>query len=95
MRPIPDYHLQFHKLTQTCNWSHTLLYYDGQHRSHNNDWQWGAGNSQWRDSHAAMVYPLAANKQFWARAWNGCWSNWHTAAYHTHFYALYVGAIPA
>ena len=42
-----------------------------------------------------MVYPLAANKQFWARAYNSCWSNWNTAWYHTSFFAVYVGAIPA
>ena len=93
LRPIPDYHTQFHRLNQTCNWAHTLLYFDGQHRLHTHDWQ--GGNSHWRDSHAAMVYPLAANKQFYAKAWNGCWSNWNTAWYHTHFFAMYVGAIPA
>ena len=93
LRPIPDYHTQFHRLNQTCNWAHTLLYFDGQPRLHTHDYQ--QGDSNWPDSHAAMVYPLAANKQFYAKAWNGCWSNWNTAWYHTHFFAMYVGAIPA
>jgi len=87
------YHTQFHRRNQTCNWAYTLLYYDGQHRIHTSDWQ--GGNSRWRDSENSMVYPLAANKQFYAKTWNGCWSNWHTAWYHTHFFAMYVGAIPA
>ena len=87
------YHVQFHRLNETCNWEHTLLYFDGSHRVHTHDWQ--GGNSRWRDSHASMVYPLAANKQFYARAWNGCWSNWNTSAHYTQFFAMYVGAIPA
>ena len=93
LRPIPDYHTQFHRLNQTCNWAHTLLYFDGQHRLHTHDYQ--QGDSNWPDSHAAMVYPLAANKQFYARAYSNCWSTWSTGVIHTHFFAVYVGALPA
>ena len=64
-------------MNQTCNWEHTLLYFNGSHRMHTHDWQ--GGNSRWRDSTAQLIYPLAANQQFWARAWNGCWSNWTTS----------------
>ena len=87
MPPLPaDYHVQFHRMNQTCNWAYTLLYFDGTHRVHTHDWQ--GGNSRWRESHASLVYPLAANKQFWARAWNSCWSNWNPTYYHTQFFAM-------
>ena len=58
----------------------------GNHRVHTNSWQ--DGNSHWHDSHASLVYPLAASKQFYARCWNSCWSNWNTGAYHSQFFAM-------
>ena len=64
-------------MAQTCNWAYTLLYYNGSHRIHSHDWQ--GGNSRWRDDKVSMTYPLGANQQFWARVWNGCWSNWNTS----------------
>ena len=69
--------MHFHRMAQTCNWAYTLLYYNGSHRIHSHDWQ--GGNSRWRDDKVSMTYPLGANQQFWARVWNGCWSNWNTS----------------
>ena len=79
-------------MIQACNWEHTLIYFDGNHRVHTHGWH---DSSQWHHHYAQMIYPLAANKQFWARAWNGCWSVWNTTPYHSHFFAQYAGAIPA
>ena len=68
----------FHRMLQTCNWEYTLLYFDGNHRLHTNSFQ--GHNSNWRDATATLVYPLAANKQFYARCYSNCWSNWNTGA---------------
>ena len=87
------YMMHYHRMLQTCNWEHTLLYFNGHHRIHTHDWQ--GGNSHWRDASATMTYPLAANQQFWVRVWNGCWSNWNTSTAHTRFHTMYKGAIPA
>ena len=80
------------RLISSCNWEHTLLYFDGNHRVHTHGWH---DSSNWHQHFAHLVYPLAANKQLWARAWNGCWQVWNTTPTHSHFYAMYVGAIPA
>ena len=79
-------------MVQTCNWEHTLLYFDGNHRVHTHEWK---GTTNWEHKYANMIYPLAANKQFYARAYSSCWSTWHPAAQYTHFHAQYAGAIPA
>ena len=92
LRSIADYHVYFMRMTQSCNWEYTLLNFDGNNRVHTNNYQ---GTSNWQHKYAQLIYPLAANKQFWARAWNACWEVWHTSAVYTHFYAMYVGAIPA
>ena len=84
--------MYFTRMVQSCNWEHTLLYFDGNHRVHTHGWQ---GTSSWKHHHANLVYPLAANKQFYAKAWSGCWTNWHTGAQYSNFFAQYVGAIPA
>ena len=68
--------MHFHRMLQTCNWAHTLLYFNGEARIYTHDWQ--GGDSHWRDDRATLTYPLGANQQFWARVWNGCWTNWHT-----------------
>ena len=92
LRFFADYQVYFNRMIQSCNWEHTLLYFDGNHRVHTHGWY---DSTQWHHHYAHLVYPLAANKQFYARAWNGCWNVWHTAGYYSHFYAMYVGAIPA
>ena len=71
------YYMHYHRMLQSCNWEHTLLYYHSSHRIHTHDWT--GGNSHWRDASATMTYPLAANQQFWVRVWNGCWTNWNTS----------------
>ena len=68
--------MHFHRMMQTCNWAYTLLMFNGGHPIHSHNWQ--GGNSHWRDDKVTMTYPLAANQQFWARTWNGCWSSWYT-----------------
>ena len=70
------FYMHFHRMLQTCNWAQSLLYFNGSHRIHSHDWQ--GGNSRWRDDQVTMTYPLGVNQQFWARVWNGCWTNWNT-----------------
>ena len=84
--------MYFTRMVQSCSWEHTLLYFDGNHRVHTHGWN---HHHNWNHANVQMIYPLAANKQFWARAWNGCWSVWNSAPYYTHFFAQYAGAIPA
>ena len=66
-------------MQNSCNWEHTLLYFNGNHRIHTHDWQWSGHHGNYGDISATMTYALGANQQFWARVWNGCWSNWHTS----------------
>ena len=85
--------MQFYRMYQSCNWEHTLLYFDGNHRRHTH--MWSGGNSHWRDAEVMLTYPLAANKQFYARAWNCGWTVWNTTPYHSRFMAKYEGKLPA
>merc|ERR1719326_179413 len=83
----------FYRQLQTCNWEHSLLYFDGNHRRHSHDFQ--GWNSHWRDATVMITWPLAANKQFWTRTWNSCWSTWATASYASRYHGSYAGKIPA
>ena len=79
MRTITSgyFRMQFYRMFQSCNWEHTLLYFDGNHRRHTHTWT--GGNSQWRDQDVYLTWPMAANKQSWARAWTCGWTIWNTS----------------
>ena len=95
MRTITSgyFKMQFYRLFQSCNWEHTLLYFDGNHRRHTHTWT--GGNSQWRDQDVYLTWPMAANKQSWARAWTCNWTLWNTSPHYSRFTMMYVGVLPA
>ena len=95
MRTITSgyFSMQFYRLFQSCNWEHTLLYFDGNHRRHTHTWT--GGNSRWRDQDAYLTWPMAANKQSWARAWTCGWTIWNTSDHYSRFIMTYEGPLPA
>ena len=61
LRSFADYQVYFNRLISACNWEHTLLYFDGNHRVHTHGWH---DSSHWHHHYAQMIYPITANKQF-------------------------------
>ena len=44
LRFFADYQVYFNRMIQSCNWEHTLLYFDGNHRVHTHGWH---DSTQW------------------------------------------------
>lgn len=76
------YSIQLWYIARSHNWSNCRIYVDGAHKTdgHYRTASWPEWGNNWKDVHSKLVWPISANKMFWAKiyAHPGHWTAYHS-----------------
>lgn len=76
-----NYWINIFFISRSHNWSKTLIYVNGRHKSygHHRTWAYHDWGTDWKDIHGNLVWPVEANQMFWAKiyAHPGHWTVYH------------------